>query len=212
MSAGRSSSTVTPTSGGRLPRASGFPWTPICGRRWPGGPRPRRGPTRRPQLRVLARLKPGVTVAQAQADMDAIAARLHQAHPKDYPAETTGARRWCRPRSDGRGRAAQSVDADRRGGLVLSHACANVATCSRARRGPPAGAGGAGGVGAPRWRLVRLLVSESLILSLAGGALGLLARLWGIDLLSSSVPDRPPRAARCGWTRRVERSPSWYPR
>ncbi|HEX5706162.1 MAG TPA: ABC transporter permease [Pyrinomonadaceae bacterium] len=148
-------------------------------------------------LNVLARLKSGVAPEQAQAELDTIAARLASARPdfnRDWGVrlvplheQITGGVRLTLLILFG------AV------GFVLLIACANVANLSlvRATRRERELAIRTA-LGATRWRLVRQMLTESLLLSLAGGALGLLIALWGVDLLLALAPDLIPRADEIG--------------
>lgn len=134
-------------------------------------------------LNAMGRLKPGVAPAQAQAELSAIAARLAQ----QYPAENagTGLEAVPLPRSaTGVTERNLSWFAFGLSGFVLLIACANLAnlqlarTAARAREFAVRAA-----LGASRRRLIAPLLTESLLLSLAGGALGLMLALWLNDAL-----------------------------
>jgi putative ABC transport system permease protein len=139
-------------------------------------------------LQVMGLLKTGVSVEQARSDLNAIAAR----DARQFPETNAG-----------RGVNALSITVDAtRGsrmygpvmlaavGFVLLIACGNVANLLLVR--------GASrqkeiairlAMGASRWRLIRQLLTESVLLSLSGGLLGLLLSIWGIRALSHSIPD-----------------------
>jgi len=135
----------------------------------------------------IARLKPGVTVEQARAEMQQIAARLAQAYPDtntDVTATTTPLREfWV---ADLRSSLWLLLGAC---GFVLSIACANVANllliqgAARTREFALRAA-----LGASRWRLIRQSLAEVVLLSLISCASGLLLGEWGLQALRMLLP------------------------
>ncbi len=147
---------------------------------------------------MIARLKPGVTLAQVQRDLDLIQARNAQRLPDQAPF-------WKSTAYGGRtqGFLEQNV-ANVRSMLWLVQAgvaaalligCANVASLLLARAvGRERELAIRAALGAGRARLVRLLLIESLVLFVAGGAFGLLVALWGVSALGSVGLSTLPRA------------------
>lgn len=139
-------------------------------------------------LNVYGRLKPGVTVRQAQAEMASIARRLAQAHPKSDKGwgvtVLTLQAFLVRYRNLGPPLAILLLTVV----FVLLIACANIAGLLLARgaaRGHEMAIRTA--VGASRLRLVRQLLAESLLVAAAGGGIGLVISVWGIRLLRAGL-------------------------
>jgi predicted permease len=141
-------------------------------------------------LRVIGRLKPGVTIAQAQADLETVAARL----TKQYPDSNTSVGVTVLSLPD------QTVGDVRRPllvllgivGFVLLMVCANIGMLlARASvRGPEFAVRARG---ASRTRLLRQMLAESVLLAAAGGALGLALAWWGVTALRWLAPANLPR-------------------
>jgi putative ABC transport system permease protein len=143
-------------------------------------------------LAAVALLKPGVSVSQASSEMELITSRLRQQYPD------TNKRRFNRVVS-----LHKHLVGETRSmllllfgavGFVLLIACANVANlllAGAAARQKEMAIRTA--LGASRWRVMRQLLTESTILALAGGALGLFLALWGVALMTKLLPGDFPR-------------------
>jgi len=139
-------------------------------------------------LQFIGRLAPGVTVEQARARMHAMAGQLKASYPNSYAAD------WDLQTT--------SLNEEASGGLrpallvllgavffVLLIACANVANLQLARMAGRAREFAVRiALGAAPQRLIRQLITESLLLSLLGGAIGLWLATWGVPALLALTP------------------------
>jgi len=144
-------------------------------------------------LNVIGRLKSGVTPSQAQADLDTVTTRLSQEHVSTYRGGFSASIRSLHEELVGNLRRAMLVLLGAVG-LVLLIACANVAhlrlasATSRYREFAIRAA-----LGANRARVVRQFMTESLLLSFIGGALGLTLAVWVVRALVFLMPKDTPR-------------------
>lgn len=143
-------------------------------------------------MNAIGRLKPGVSVEQSAAEFATITTRLNQAYPDTRALTTKG---QVNSEIDGRweemGPVFKSASAIAIAivGLILLIACANVANLMLARAaGRRKEIGIRLALGANRARLVRQLLTESMLLSIAGGGLGLLLAFWVTDLMEGFIP------------------------
>jgi predicted permease len=196
ITVGRESTTIV----GVMPRGFDYPESTEIWFPFPLDPPAERRDNR--YLEVVARLKPSVLLAQAQAEVDTINARLAQGY-----AETNSG--WgvrltsLRERLVGDMRTPLLVLLGAVG-FVLLIACSNVANlllaraASRHREFAVRAA-----LGASRARIVRQLLTEGILLSLAGGCAGLLISLWLTRLLVRLIPTNTPRLDEVGPDARV---------
>jgi putative ABC transport system permease protein len=168
----------------RLDAFNASVWTPLIFTPQQLGPG---GRAERP-LSVLARLKPGVSPEQAQAEMATIANRLEESYAasdKNWSARVLSLQEFTIQYANVRPAMLLLMSAVV---FVLLIACTNIANLLIARNSARQREFVIrAAVGAGRWRLVRQLLVESLLIGVAGGGLGFLLAIWGTALLRASL-------------------------
>jgi putative ABC transport system permease protein len=147
-------------------------------------------------MEVFGRLKPGVTVAQANADVSTIAAGLKTAYPKSYP-DNVGFTSSAAPLQEELTREARPtlLLLLAAAAFVLLIACANVANLTLARMAKrERELAVRSALGAGRSRILRQLLTESFLLAIVGGILGLVLAYGSLELLTDFVGRLTPRA------------------
>src|SRR5262249_24836889 len=139
-----------------------------------------------------ARLRPDVTLEQARSRLDALAARLRQEHPD------TDARQGINPLPlqdpQGGGGRLGPFGPPRPVRVVLLVGCGTITNLLLARAsGRAREMAVRRALGAERWRIVRQLLTESVLLAAGGGAAGLLIAEWGVSALKAVAPAGTPR-------------------
>ena len=156
-------------------------------------------------LSVIARMKPGATIGQAQADISALARSMQQQHPMNYEADSGWGVNVVSLREETVGDVRLALQALFGAvGCVLLIGCANVANLLLARastrRREIAIRSALGG---RPWRIIRQLLTESLLLALAGGGLGALIAVWGVEAVTELSSATLPHVNQIGIDGRV---------
>jgi predicted permease len=144
---------------------------------------------------VIGRLKSGTTIQQAQTQLDSLSTRLREIYPKEYPAAAKWGMRLEAVQENLTGKVRPILNVLLAAvGFVLLIACANVASLLLARSsGQVREMAIRRALGASRGRLVRQLLTESFLLSLAGCAAAMLVIVWLKNSLIAMMPSDLPR-------------------
>ena len=171
-------------------------WLPLAVNQLASSPRQLR------YLKLLGRLKPGGTLEQARAEAGSIASALAEEHPDTNSGYASGVR-LLREQVTGKLRPAVVLLLTALA-VVLLMACASVANMLLARMAARQKEMSVRvALGASAWRLLRQVLTEALLVALAGGAAGLLLGRWGLDLLLSRSPASFVRRTEIGFDYRV---------
>jgi predicted permease len=155
-----------------------------------------------PGINAFAQLKAGTSIETANAELNTIAARLEQ----QYPETNTGRRVHVESLRETVVGQVRPTLLTLLGavGFVLLIACANVANLLLTRSaGRQREMAIRTALGAGRARILRQLFTESAVLALAGGVVGLLLAIWGTSVISSYIPEGIPRMSELGIDGRV---------
>jgi putative ABC transport system permease protein len=170
---------------GVMPRCWRFPeicdiWTPLqLDEKW--------YPRGEFKLGGFGKVKPGVSIAKARAELEAINARISA----DHPDTNTGCSVRVKPFREEAVKESKTLTLLLMGAVLFVHliACANVANLLLARGATRAKEIGIRlALGAGRMNIIRQLLGEALLLGMLGSALGLLLAVWGVDLMIRAIP------------------------
>src|SRR5438477_700428 len=142
-------------------------------------------------LDCIGKVKKGVSIEQARAELEAIAARMAVAHP----GTNSGCSVHVTPFREEMVKNFKKLTLLVMGAVLFVHliACANVANLLLARGATRAKEIGIRlALGASRRQIVRQLLAESLVLGMVGSALGLIFAVWGVDLMLTALPNEVP--------------------
>lgn len=149
---------------------------------------------------AIARLKEGLSVQQAQAQLDIFVHHLHQQYPNDYPENAKWSVRIAPLREHLVGNLRPTLMALLAAvGFVLLIGCANIANLLLARASArQREVAIRSALGAARGRLIRQMLTESVLLALLSGGVGVVTASWTVRFLLSLVPPKIPRLSEVG--------------